>query len=81
MANVNMLDLTAEQTARIERAIGYPVDQWQKAPKGELLPLILHEATGDPVEQFSAMKLKALLDLVSLDESAGNPTPPSAPGA
>lgn len=81
MAKVNMLDLTGEQTARIERAIGYPVDQWKQAPKGELFPLILHEATGEPVERFSAMTLGAIVDLVSMDESQGNPTPPSAPGA
>ena len=81
MAKVNMLDLTAEQTARIERAIGYPVDQWKQAPKGELFPLILHEVKGEPVETFSAMTLRQLVDLVALDEAEGNPTPPSAPGA
>ena len=61
-------DLTAEQIERIERAVEVPLNRWmQDAPKGLLFPLILAEASGEPVEKYRKMKLPALLAAVTLD--------------
>lgn len=64
---VSILDLTARQTARIEREVGYPVNQWDKAPKGDLFPLILSTVNGDDAERYRDLPLRDLVDMVALD--------------
>ena len=73
MAALSPLDLTAEQTERIERAIDLPMSRWKDAPMGALFPLILAELTGQPAEKYRAMKWRELADLVTLGETPDNP--------
>lgn len=73
MAALSPLDLTAEQTERIERAIDLPMSRWKDAPMGALFPLILAELTGEPVAKYRAMRWRELADLVTLGETPDNP--------
>lgn len=73
MATFSPLDLTAEQTERIERAVDLPMSRWKDAPMGALYPLVLAELTGEPVEKFRAMKWSAIVDLVTLSEPDETP--------
>ena len=73
MATFSPLDLTAEQTERIERAVDLPMTRWKDAHMGALYPLILAELTGEPVEKFRAMKWTQIVDLVTLGDTPDNP--------
>ena len=73
MAALSPLDLTAEQTERIERAVDTPMSRWKDAPMGALFPLILAELTGEPVEKYRAMRWRELADLVTLGDTPANP--------
>ena len=73
MATFSPLDLTAEQTERIERAVDLPMTRWKDAHMGTLYPLILAELTGEPVEKYRAMKWTQIVDLVTLSEPTEAP--------
>ena len=75
MAKVSILDLTVAQVEQIETSIGLPVSRWGEAPsQATLYVRILAAATGESEDHFRAMTLRALVDLVSLSESA-DPNP------
>ena len=66
---VSVLDLTAGQVEEIEKELELPVTQWPEAPSlSALYCLVLSKATGKPVEEFKALKMRELVSLVSIDE-------------
>jgi len=75
-AKVSVLDLTVAQVEVIEKDIGVPVNRWgADAPSiADLYARILGAANGDGPERYKAMTMRALVDLVSLDEDA-DPNP------
>lgn len=72
---VSVLDLTAGQVQDIEQRIGVPVTGWGSDVKSvmELYVLILSASTGEPEQKYRDMRLKDILDLVSLEDSDPNP--------
>lgn len=74
---VSILDLTMEQTEAIEEAVGVPVAQWKSPPsQSKLFRHIVAAGNGlSPDDQrLKKMTLGAFLDLVSLDDTASDPT-------
>lgn len=64
---VYLLDLTGAQVAAIEEAVDMPIEQWQKAYKGELYPVILHVALGGELAEYEAMPIGELVKMVEMD--------------
>ena len=73
---VHLLDLTGAQVAQVEQATGLPIEQWSKANKGELYPLICAVAFGGDVEEYAALPMRQLLEMVVIDD-----TPTKGPSA
>lgn len=84
MKTASLLDLTASQVARIEDAVGIPMDGWTKAPKGKLYPAILAELDGVDPSTFADTPMRDLVARLSLDEPEGKgpsePRSPDSPG-
>ena len=74
---ITPLDLTGEQLETIERAVEAPVNEWRSVPKGTLLPLIIATVKGEDVAKYRAMKVRDLVDLVTL-EPPDEDAPPNA---
>lgn len=68
MERVDVEALTTGQIEQIEIQSGYSLDQWGSVPsRARLFVTILSVATGRDVEEFRAMKITELMDLVNLE--------------
>ncbi len=80
MAKVSVLDLTVKQTQQLEDDIGLPVNQWAAAPSlMKVYVAVLVAVNGGEAADYEAMTLRQIVDLVALDDSEQDPTPPSKP--
>jgi hypothetical protein len=77
MAKVSVLDLTVDQVAKLEDRFG-PVSDWGAGPKAALYAAMLAVSSGDDEQKYRQMRMRDLIELVSLDEGE-DPTPPSGP--
>ena len=65
----SVLDLTADQVEQIETDVGLPLTNWQSAPSAIAIAVkVLAVATGRPESEFRAMRVRDMLDMVSLGD-------------
>lgn len=69
MARHSLLDLTGEQAAAIEDAVGAPIDDWGSVAKGRLLPLVLQALEGGELATYQQMSVRALIDSVTFEDT------------
>jgi len=62
----SILELPTEDIEAIEEAIGIPVDQWGRAPKGTLFPLVLGKLEGKDPKAYAAAPFGEIVDRVTL---------------